>query len=198
MDHLCASEGFHEQGDLASAMRTDVPTILANTDSFGGHVCTWVRISKAGYMVRTKAYNKVISNCEAGDPIGGHLADYVDCPNHHLRRTFLHPDVQPRGCTRIEVSLGRPLCEHGQRGGGGGLGPGFPFRSARPVCSPTTRQAVGEHGRVPRPVYCPSRPAAGLDIRRLVCTHDNRSGLRGLGPAHQGKHRQIRNHGRWS
>ena len=63
---------------------------------------------KAGYTVRTKAYNKVVSNFEAGEirkPIGGHLADYVDCPNEHLRRTFLHPDVQARGCTRIEVSL---------------------------------------------------------------------------------------------
>ncbi|MEW8688768.1 MAG: hypothetical protein AB2556_23370, partial [Candidatus Thiodiazotropha sp.] len=40
MDHLCASEGFHKQGDLASAMRADVPTILANTGSMGGHVCT--------------------------------------------------------------------------------------------------------------------------------------------------------------
>ena len=39
-EHLCASEGFREQGDLASAMRTDEPTILANTDSVGGHVCT--------------------------------------------------------------------------------------------------------------------------------------------------------------
>ena len=79
MDHLCASEGFHEQGDLASAMRTDEPKILANTDSFGGHVCTWVRTSKAGYTVRTKVYNKVVSNLEAGEirePIGGHLADW--------------------------------------------------------------------------------------------------------------------------
>ena len=108
VDHLCASEGFREQGDLASAMRTDKPTILANTDSVGGHVCTWVHTSKAGYTVRKKAYNKVISNFEAGEirePIGGHLADYVDCPNDHLRRTFLHPDVQARGCTRIKVSL---------------------------------------------------------------------------------------------
>ncbi|MEW8689066.1 MAG: hypothetical protein AB2556_24870 [Candidatus Thiodiazotropha sp.] len=45
-------------------------------------------------------------------PIGGHLADFADCPNVHLHRTFLHlhrtflhPDVQARGCTRIEVSL---------------------------------------------------------------------------------------------
>ncbi|MEW8689327.1 MAG: hypothetical protein AB2556_26185 [Candidatus Thiodiazotropha sp.] len=29
----------------------------------------------------------------------------MDCPNEHLRYTFLHPDEQARGCTRIEVSL---------------------------------------------------------------------------------------------
>ena len=61
VDNLCASEGFREQGDLASAMRADVPTILANTGSVGGHVCTWVRTSKAGYTVRMKLYNKVVS-----------------------------------------------------------------------------------------------------------------------------------------
>ncbi|MEW8689202.1 MAG: hypothetical protein AB2556_25550, partial [Candidatus Thiodiazotropha sp.] len=60
VDHLCASKGFHEQGDLALAMRADVPTILANTGSVGDHVCTWVRTSKAGYTVRTKLYNKVV------------------------------------------------------------------------------------------------------------------------------------------
>ena len=38
VDRLCASEGFREQGDLASAMRTDVPTILTNTSSVGDHV----------------------------------------------------------------------------------------------------------------------------------------------------------------
>ena len=108
VDHLCASKGFREQGDLSSPMRTDKPTILENTDSIRGHVCTWARTSKAGYTVRTKAYNKVVSNFEAGEIcelIGGHLANYVDCPNDHLRRTFLHPEVQARGCTRIEVSL---------------------------------------------------------------------------------------------
>jgi len=108
VEHLCTFQGFREQGDLATAMRADTPTILANTDSVGKHVCTWVRTSDAGYTVRTKLYNKVVSNFEAGEvrePIGGHLADYVDCPNSHLRQTFLHPDVQARGCTRIEVSL---------------------------------------------------------------------------------------------
>ena len=87
VDCLCASEGFREQGDLAYAMPTDMPTILANTSSVGDHVCTWVGTSKAGYMVRTKAYNKVVSNFEVGEirkPIGGHQADNVDCPNEHL------------------------------------------------------------------------------------------------------------------
>ncbi|EDO49458.1 predicted protein [Nematostella vectensis] len=35
VEHLCAFEGFREQGDLAAAMRADTPTILANTDSVG-------------------------------------------------------------------------------------------------------------------------------------------------------------------
>ena len=97
VDHLCTSEGFREQGDLASAMCTEVPMILANAISVWDHVCTWVRTSKAGYTVRTKAYIKVVSNFEAGEiwePIGGHLADYVNCLNEHLRRTFLHPALK--------------------------------------------------------------------------------------------------------
>ena len=58
--------------------------------------------------MRTKVYNKIVSNFEAGEVqehFGGHLVDYVDCPNERLRKTFLHPDVQSRGCTRIEISL---------------------------------------------------------------------------------------------
>ena len=91
-----------------SAIQAENPTILDNTDSVGKHVCTWVCRNKKGNTVRTKIYNKIVSNIEAGEvrePVGGHLADYVDCPNEHLRKTFLHPDVQKRGCTRIEVSL---------------------------------------------------------------------------------------------
>ena len=48
LDHLCESVGFRQQGDLASAMRTDIPTILENTGSVGDHVCTWVRTNNAG------------------------------------------------------------------------------------------------------------------------------------------------------
>ena len=155
LDRLCASEGFCEQGGLASAMRTDVPTILANTSSVGDHVCTWVRTSKAGYTVRTKAYNKVVSNFEAGEirkPIGGHLADYVDCPNEHLRHTFLHPDVQAQGCTRIEVSL--YACRGGDLSAYTAkevvaealalVSPSDLPEEKRSVCGPAASQAVGE------------------------------------------------------
>ena len=57
--------------------------------------------------MRTKINNKVVSQFEAGEVneiFGGHLADYVDYPNQHMRRTFEHPAVQARGCTRVEVS----------------------------------------------------------------------------------------------
>ena len=100
--YLCF-EGFHSQGDFVSAIQAKNPTILDNTDSVGKHVCTWVCRNEKGNTVRTKIYNKIVSNMEA-----------VDCPNEHLRKTFLHPDVQKRGCTRIEVSLyacnGDDLC----------------------------------------------------------------------------------------
>ncbi|MEW8688767.1 MAG: hypothetical protein AB2556_23365 [Candidatus Thiodiazotropha sp.] len=43
---------------------------------------------------------------ELSEPIGCHLAIYANCLNAHLlRSTFLHPDVQARGCTCIQVSL---------------------------------------------------------------------------------------------
>ena len=72
-----------------------------------GNVCTWIANAGNDSTVG-KIYNKIVTNFEARDVcerVGGHLADYVDCPNKHLRRTFLHPDVEARGCTRIEVSF---------------------------------------------------------------------------------------------
>ena len=108
VEYLCREKDFREQGDLYNAMRQDQPTILRNTDSVGSHVCTWVQTTGWGGTSRTKIYNKVVSNFEAGEvqaTIGSHLAEYVDCPNQHLRKTFHHPDVQERGCTRIEVSI---------------------------------------------------------------------------------------------
>ena len=78
-------------------------TILDNTNSVGEHVCTWVQNGK-----RTKIYNKIVSNFEAGEvqkPMGGKLAEYVDCPNEHLRKTFQHPEVQKTG-----LHQGRNFC----------------------------------------------------------------------------------------
>ena len=107
--------GFETAGNFCTAISGDGPKILENTDSVGEHVCTWIETAPEEYTTRTKIYNKVVSNFEAGEirePVGGHLAEYADCPNLRLRRTFFHPEVQARGCTRIEVSLyGCPLGE---------------------------------------------------------------------------------------
>ena len=103
VSHLLAN-GFAMQG---SGEYSDKGTILANRRSVGEHVCTWLHTER-GYTVRTKIYNKLVSQFEAGEvneTFGGHLGDYVDCPNQHMRRTFEHPAVQARGCTRIEVSF---------------------------------------------------------------------------------------------
>ena len=100
--------GFRKARDFCTAIDEKEPTILENTNNVGEHVCTWISTTAEGRTARTKIYNKVVSNFEAGEirePVGGHLTDFADCPNPHLRQTFLHPDVQARGCTRIEVSL---------------------------------------------------------------------------------------------
>ena len=107
VEYLIRKQDFREEGTYAQAILEETPTILDNTDSVGNHVCTWID-TYDGYTMRTKVYNKIVSNFEAGEVqehFGGHLADYVDCPNERLRKTFLHPDVQSRGCTRIEISL---------------------------------------------------------------------------------------------
>lgn len=102
---------FREEGDFCGAIGKNTPTILDNTGTVGNHVCTWIDKPERGPTTRTKVYNKIVSNFEAGEirePVGGHLADYADCPNPHLRKTFIHPDVQARGCTRVEVSVYAP------------------------------------------------------------------------------------------
>ena len=200
VDHLCASEGFRNK------RRPGLRHARRRAQDIGEHRQFWGPCLHIGVHKQSWVHgpNEVVQqgglNFEAGEvrkPIGCHLANYADCPNVHLRRTFLHPDVQARGCTRIEVAVrlprGGPLGGHGHRGGGGSFGPGLPLGSAggtRPVCGPAARQAVEEHGPVPRLVSCPGQPAAGVDIRHLVRAHDNRPGLGCLGPAHQGKRRQ--------
>ena len=101
--HLLAN-GFERQG---SGRHLDKGTILDNTSSVGDHVCIWIHTAR-GYTARTKIYNKALSQFEAGEvneTSGGHLADYVDCPNQRMRGTFENSAVQARGCTRIEVSF---------------------------------------------------------------------------------------------
>ena len=97
--HLLAN-GFERQ---ESRSRSDKRIILDSTSSMGNHVCTWLHEVR-GHTVRTKIYSKLVSQFEAGEVFGGHLADYVDCSNQHMRRTFEHPAVQVRDCTRIEAS----------------------------------------------------------------------------------------------
>ena len=91
VDHLLAN-GFEMQW---SERHSEKGVVLANTNSVGDHVCTWMHHVR-GQTARTKTYNKVVANFEAGEvneSFGGHLADYADCPNQHLRRTFEHPAV---------------------------------------------------------------------------------------------------------
>ena len=101
------SQGYNKQGDFISAFDNDTPTILENTSSVGNNVCTWIS-TENGKTIRVKLYNKIVSNFEAGEvqsQFGGHLADYADCSNEHMKQTFTHHKVQERGCTRVEVSL---------------------------------------------------------------------------------------------
>ena len=113
---------------------------------------------------------------------------------HLLASRCTGPGLHSHRSLSVRLPRGRPLGEHGQRGGGGGLGPGSPppgsARGTRSVCGPAARQAVEEPGREPWSMSCPGRPTAGLDIRRLVRAHDNRPGLGCLGPALQGKRGQ--------
>jgi len=112
--YLVDKMDFRTQGDFFSAIQDteSTPTILDNTDSVGGNCCTWVSANtELGTAIRAKIYNKIVCNFEAGevqDAVGGHLAEYVSCPNKHLRKTFEHPDVEARGCTRIELSVYNP------------------------------------------------------------------------------------------
>ena len=79
-------------------MDQDAPTILANTESVGNNVCTWVQTNSYGKTVRAKIYNKIVSNFEAGEvrePFGGHLADYADCSKYD--QGMQHKNEHSRG-----------------------------------------------------------------------------------------------------
>ena len=105
VQHLESVHEFFQQNGFA--FFENGGCILDNTKSVGDHVCTFVQTRNAR-TASTKFYNKVVCQFEAGDvrePFGGHLTHYIDSTNRHLRRTMLHPDVQRRGCTRVEILL---------------------------------------------------------------------------------------------
>ena len=112
VEHLCNEKNYRKQGENASISDAD-GTILDNTNSVGNHVCTLVSkytvpSTLHTYTTRTKFYNKVVSNMEAGDVSKkhvAHLSELVDCPDKHLGKTFAHPLVRENGCTRIETTV---------------------------------------------------------------------------------------------
>ena len=92
---------------MTHAMASKVPTIIKNIESMGNHICPYIHTSKSSYMARTKI-NKFVLNFKASEirkKVGDYLSDYTDCPNEHLCKTFLHPNVEVRGCTHKEVLL---------------------------------------------------------------------------------------------
>ena len=105
VQHLVRVHDFFQQGQFAFPENGGCN--LDNTDSVGDHVCTFVQ-TRNGRTASTKFYNKVVCQFEAVDvreSFGGHLAHYIDSTDRHLPWTMLHPDVQRRGCTRLEISL---------------------------------------------------------------------------------------------
>ena len=103
--YLIEEEDFKEEGNTSNMEKTNI--VLKNNSSVGCNVLTYIRRDGEN-LLRTKVYNKIVSNLEAGEVrsnFGGHIYDYVYSSNDRLRRLFWHPDTKKRGITRIEVSL---------------------------------------------------------------------------------------------
>ena len=104
--YLLEKENFIMEGET-SDIEHEKNIISNNSSSVGRNVLTYIR-RDGDRMRRTKFYNKIVSNFEAGDvrqSFGGHLCDFVYSSNERLRRLFWHPDAKSRGVTRCEVSL---------------------------------------------------------------------------------------------
>ena len=121
-----------------------------------------------------------------------HLADYVERPNQHLRSTFLHPEVQACGCTRIEdplLQLG-PHSQHSRRGCERKEALALVSPKDLPekrglVCGPKPRKVLGQPGRLLRLVSCPKGRFC-----RLVCTPENGQVFGSLDLSSQGQRGQ--------
>ena len=107
IDYLRFNFDFKMQGEKDDIYSDESPgTILNNDKSVGGNILTYIW-NKDGNIFRTKFYNKINSNFEAGDvrsKFGGHLYDYVYSSNARLRKLFWEKEVQQRGLTRVEIS----------------------------------------------------------------------------------------------
>ena len=104
VQHLIDEHKFKIQNSGEHGYRAG--TILDNTDSVGNNVLSYIW-RKDGITFRTKLYNKIVSNLEAGEvrnKLGGHIADYANSSNSHLKKVFSHPNVKARGCTRVEIT----------------------------------------------------------------------------------------------
>ncbi|CAH3196389.1 unnamed protein product, partial [Porites evermanni] len=80
-------------------------TILDNTGSVGEHVCTWIQTTNSGCTTRTKLYNKIVSQFEAGE-VQTHFEAISPTTSVLRRNTFAHLKAQTK------VSL------HAYQGGG--------------------------------------------------------------------------------
>ncbi|CAH3138106.1 unnamed protein product, partial [Porites lobata] len=70
-------------------------TILDNTASVGEQVCTWIQTTDSGYTTRTKLYNKIVSQFEAGE-VQTHFEAILRTTSVVRRNTFAHLKAQKR------------------------------------------------------------------------------------------------------
>ena len=96
IDYFCNNFNFRKEGEKEDIyLGESFITILNNDYSVGRNVLTFI-YHEEGNIYRTKFYNKINSNCEAGDvrnKFGGHLYDYVYSSNFRLRNLFWEKDV---------------------------------------------------------------------------------------------------------
>ena len=106
IDYLL-EEGFAMEGLGFTMEGENNKIILKNDNNVGRNVLTYLRIEEEK-IFRIKAYNKFVSNIEAGDvrsQFGGHVYDSACSSSNRLRNLFCSEDVKNRGVTRLEISV---------------------------------------------------------------------------------------------
>lgn len=111
-----------------SALEEETPKILQNTGSVGKHVCIWIAKNGDDRTVRTKTYNKIVSNFEGGGSQTAH------------RRASCGPRGQPQAVLAPHLAASRRASPrmHAQRSFGyprdelSSLKPTWSFRKSWP------------------------------------------------------------------